>query len=164
MKKIIMVLGIILSITLMTIIFTYSAQDKQTVTEKKAPIVDVITSHDTTFEEKTEAEKQDAINIYDYYVSKTVHVLEYGALCLFLCMALILIKKRWLLYLLAVVISTSYAILDEIHQKFVADRTARQLDVFFDLGGALICILGLELIYTIYHFFMIKRKYQASLV
>ena len=163
MKKIIMVLGIILSITLMTIIYSYSAQDKQTVTEQKAPIVDVITQHDDTFEQKTEAEKQDAINIYDYYISKTVHVLEYGALCLFLCMALILVKKRWLLYLLAVLISTSYAILDEVHQKFVSDRTARQLDVFFDLGGALICVLGLELIYTIYHFIKIKSDYKKAL-
>ena len=164
MKKIIMILGIILSITLMTIIYTYSAKDKQTVTGEKAPIVEVITSHDENFEQKTEAEKQDAINIYDYYISKTVHVLEYGALCLFLCMAFILIKKRWLNYLLAVIISTGYAVLDEVHQKFVSDRTARQLDVFFDLGGALICVLGLELIYTIYHFFAIKRKYQANLI
>ena len=164
MKKVIMIIGIILSITLMTIIYTYSAKDKQTVTTEKAPIVEVITHHDPTFEEKTEAEKQEDINVYDYYISKTVHVLEYGALCLFLCMALILIKKRWLLYLLAVIISTSYAILDEIHQKFVSDRTARQLDVFFDLGGALICVLGLELIYTIYHFFKIKNDYKKALV
>ena len=97
-------------------------------------------------------------NDYEFYISKTVHVLEYGALCFFLIMAFILVKKRSLNYLFSFIIVVLFAISDEWHQTFTPDRTSRPQDVLIDALAAIICILSIELIYTIYK--IIKPDYK----
>ena len=162
MKKIIMIIGIILSITWMVVIFTYSSQDGEVVDSKASTIIETITESDEAYQQKTDHEKLLANNDYEFYISKTVHVLEYGALCFFLFLAFILVKKRWLNYLFCFIITVLFAISDEWHQTFTPDRTARPQDVLIDAAAAIICILSLELIYTIYHIFKPKYKKITS--
>lgn len=161
MKKIIMILGIILSITWMIVIFTYSSQNGEVVDNKANTIIETITEKDDSYQQKTEEEKVLINNDYEFYISKTVHVLEYGALCFFLFMAFILIKKRTLNYLFSFIITVLFAISDEWHQTFTPDRTARPQDILIDASAAIICILSLELIYTIIT--IIKPKYKNNL-
>ena len=112
MKKIIMILGIILSVTWMIVIFTYSNKSGEQVDEKANTIIQTITVSDETYQQKTEEEKILVNNDYEFYISKTVHVLEYGALCFFLLMAFILVKKRSLNYLFSFIITVLFAISD----------------------------------------------------
>jgi len=75
---------------------------------------------------------------------KSAHVCEYGMLGLLLCRWLraALPGSVWRLALLAVVLATSYAGLDELHQALVPSRTGALRDVGFDLlGAALGCVL-----------------------
>lgn len=153
MKKIIMIIGIVLSITWMVIIFTYSSQNGTTVDEKATPIIETITESNETYQSATKEEKVLMDNDYEFYISKVVHVLEYGALCFFLFMAFILIKKRTLNYLFSFIITFLFAISDEYHQTFIPDRSARPQDVLIDVLAAIICILVLELIYSTYRIF-----------
>ena len=157
MKKIIMILGIILSIAWMTVIFTYSSQNGQVVDEKASTIIETITEKDENYQSKTEEEKVLVNNDYEFYISKIVHVLEYGALCFFLFMAFILVKKRYLNYLFSFIITVMFALSDEYHQNFIPDRSARPQDVLIDALAAIICILSLELIYTIFRIFKPKQ-------
>ncbi len=158
MKKVIMVLGIILSISLMITIFTYSSANGEVVDAKANTIIETITETNEEYQQKTEHEKLLANNDYEFYISKTVHVLEYGALCFFLIMAFILVKKRSLNYLFSFIIVVLFAISDEWHQTFTPDRTSRPQDVLIDALAAIICILSIELIYTIYK--IIKPDYK----
>ncbi len=158
MRKVIMIIGIILSIAWMTIIFTYSSQNGEQVDNKATTIIETITENDQTYQEKTEEEKVLVNNDYEFYISKTVHVLEYGALCFFLFLAFIMIKKRWLNYLFAFLVTVIFAISDEYHQTFIPDRSARPQDIVIDAMAAIICILSLELIYTIYRIFKPKKE------
>jgi VanZ family protein len=161
MKKIIMVLGIILSVTWMIVIFTYSNKSGEQVDEKANTIIQTITVSDETYQQKTEEEKILVNNDYEFYISKTVHVLEYGALCFFLLMAFVLVKKRSLNYLFSFIITVLFAISDEWHQTFIPDRTSRPQDVLIDASAAIICILSIELIYTIFKIF--KPDYKNTI-
>ena len=157
MKKIIMIIGIVLSVLWMSIIFTYSSQNGQTVDEKATPIIETITESNETYQSATKEEKVLMNNDYEFYISKIVHVLEYGALCFFLFMAFILIKKRWINYLFSFIISVLFAFTDEYHQTFIPDRSARPQDILIDALAAIICILMLELIYSIFRIFKVKK-------
>jgi len=158
MKKIIMILGIILSIAWMTIIFTYSSQKGEVVDQKATTIIEHVTEKDESYQQKTEEEKVLINNDYEFYISKIVHVLEYGALCFFLFLAFIMVKKRWLNYLFSFIITVIFAFTDEYHQTFIPDRSARPQDILIDALAAIICVLSLELIYTIFR--LIKPKYK----
>ena len=68
-----------------------------------------------------------------------------------------MIKKRWLNYLFSFIITVAFAFSDELHQNFIPDRSARPQDILIDALAAVICILGLELIYSIYRIFKPKK-------
>ena len=67
MKKIIMILGIILSITWMIVIFTYSSQNGEVVDNKANTIIETITEKDDSYQQKTEEEKVLINNDYEFY-------------------------------------------------------------------------------------------------
>ena len=68
MKKIIMILGIILSIAWMTIIFTYSSQKGEVVDQKATTIIEHVTEKDESYQQKTEEEKVLINNDYEFYI------------------------------------------------------------------------------------------------
>ena len=69
-----------------------------------------------------------------------------------------MVKKRWLNYLFSFIITVIFAFTDEYHQTFIPDRSARPQDILIDALAAIICVLSLELIYTIFR--LIKPKYK----
>ena len=91
-------------------------------------------------------------------VRKTAHFLEYlilGILVINVLKDHLKINKKTLLY--ALLFCVVYAISDEIHQLFSAERTCRILDVFIDSLGA---SLGIFVYLVIYNYWQkhFKRK------
>lgn len=73
---------------------------------------------------------------------KSLHILEYAFLAILVFYAT-LRKKH------TIIISYLYALSDEIHQTFVAGRSGRFKDTFFDLFGIIIGLIILKQILKI---------------
>jgi VanZ family protein len=65
-----------------------------------------------------------------------VHLAAYAMLALLLLRGLASMGARWTTVVLAVAIATAYGISDEVHQSFVAGRSATVFDVGVDFAGA----------------------------
>jgi VanZ family protein len=89
----------------------------------------------------------DQIDVIHFYIRKTAHLTEYFVFGLFLYRAVRGIRKgwRWSWALTAWFIAAGYAALDEIHQAFVASRTASPYDSLLDSIGAFFAIAVLWL-------------------
>jgi VanZ family protein len=79
----------------------------------------------------------------DLIIRKSAHMAEYGILAGLVWWASPKGGERDLrcVCLYAFIFSGLYAVSDEVHQVFVPGRTARLLDVGFDLLGALVALL-----------------------
>jgi VanZ family protein len=94
-----------------------------------------------------------AIEQVQFVVRKCGHMAEYGVLALLLERALAVgPKESWVRpqprrLLIALVLATTYAVTDELHQLFVATRYASGLDVLIDSAGAALA-LGLAWLWT----------------
>jgi VanZ family protein len=82
---------------------------------------------------------QEQLDVVNLIVRKGAHIAEYLVLCLLVYRGLSGARARWRLSwaLGALLIAMTYAVLDEIHQSFVASRTASPWDVLLDTTGAL---------------------------
>lgn len=74
--------------------------------------------------------------LLDYLLHDLAHIIEYGILLGLLIRALGENLARW--PKLSFVLLFFYALSDEIHQYFVATRSAKPEDIFFDLLGGFI--------------------------
>jgi len=82
----------------------------------------------------------ETIRAIQFTVRKAAHVAEYAILAGLLLRALRSGAQsvRWTHAVLALVVASSYAALDEYHQSFVASRTGSPRDVLIDACGAVI--------------------------
>lgn len=79
---------------------------------------------------------------------KSAHVIEYAILLLLAAISL----RYWFpreseqrVLWLALILTSTYGVLDEIHQAFIFGRGSRLTDVFIDIGGALVGLLGYKI-------------------
>jgi len=85
-----------------------------------------------------------AIEHVHFVVRKSAHVTEYAVLSLLVLRALRIWRDcpsarwSWSLAFAALAISAMYAATDEMHQRWVPDRTPSMHDVMFDSAGAAI--------------------------
>ncbi len=86
-----------------------------------------------------------------FFVRKTAHFTEYFVFCLLLYRGIRGGRQgwRWTWALVAWLISAGYAALDEVHQAFVASRTASPYDSLLDSVGALFAVAVLLLWFRI---------------
>ncbi len=86
-----------------------------------------------------------------YFIRKIAHFTEYFVFYLFLFRGARGDRKawRWTWALLALSIAAGYAALDEIHQAFVASRTASPWDSFLDSIGASVAFVLVLLFYNL---------------
>ena len=73
-----------------------------------------------------------------YFIRKSAHFTEYFVFCLLLYRGVRGDRRgwRWTWGLAALSVAAGYSILDEIHQAFVASRTASAYDSLLDSAGA----------------------------
>jgi VanZ family protein len=85
-----------------------------------------------------------------HIIRKSAHFTEYFIFCILLFRAVrgARIGWRWTWGITALIIAASYACLDEIHQAFVASRTATPWDSLLDSIGAFFAYLAL---FTYFH-------------
>jgi VanZ family protein len=77
-----------------------------------------------------------------YLIRKSAHFSEYFIFCLLIYRAMRGARKgwRWTWGLAALFCAAGYSILDEIHQAFVASRTASPYDSLLDSVGAFVAV------------------------
>ncbi len=89
----------------------------------------------------------DQFDVVHYYLRKTAHFTEFFVFCLLLYRGVRGAHKgwRWSWGLTALCIAAGYSVLDEIHQAFVASRTASAYDSLLDSAGAFVATAALYL-------------------
>ena len=87
------------------------------------------------------------VDLIHHYIRKTAHFTEYFIFCVLLYRAVRGQRRgwRWIWGLSALFIAAAYSALDEVHQAFVASRTASPYDSLLDTTGALVAMLVLWL-------------------
>ena len=97
---------------------------------------------------------EDQFNYIHHLIRKSAHFTEYFIFCLFLFRGVRGARHgwRWTWGFTAWFIAAGYACLDEVHQAFVASRTASPYDSLLDSIGALFAFAALWL------WFQLRRK------
>ena len=90
---------------------------------------------------------EDQFRSIHYFIRKSAHFSEYFVFCLLLYRGVSGGRKRWRWTwgLAALSCAAGYSILDEIHQAFVASRTASAYDSLLDSAGAIVAFATLWL-------------------
>ena len=101
---------------------------------------------------------QDRVEAMHFFIRKSAHFTEYFIFFLLLYRGILSGRKgwRWSWAFVAWFIAAAYACLDEIHQSFVASRTASPWDSLLDSTGAL---AALFVLFVFYRFF---RRFPAG--
>jgi VanZ family protein len=87
---------------------------------------------------------------WDTLIKKTEHMLIYGLLALLNLRALMLLKVPiQTAYYAALVLTLTFALTDELHQRFVMGRSASGTDIVIDFFGALIALLAARQLYNL---------------
>jgi len=144
---VIRVLLILILLADMIFIFYNSAQNavdssatSQGVTEQMAPIV--VPDYDKLDEEK----KKEAVLSLDVIVREAAHLLQFvplGFACYLLLQTFKIPKRlRYLNYAIPPTFGLLYALSDEIHQIFSPGRFFDVFDLFMDMMGVLLGLLG----------------------
>lgn len=128
----------------MAVIFSFSAQNgdkssglSRTVTEV---LIDVVKPQN----------RAEAFDSMHFFVRKAAHFTEYAILGVLWSLVLSTYPKlKASRGLIAFAASVIWAVLDEFHQSFVANRTPAIMDVCIDSSGALLAILIFSAIFWI---------------
>ena len=148
---------IILTIAWMGIIFYYSSQDGSLSANMSGKITNFIIQ--LFIRNYADLPLNEQSNIYknvSYLIRKIAHFSEYGILSLLLFFTIRSFTKNYLcVYAISFVLSCLYAMSDEFHQSFVADRLPLFKDVLIDSLGSLTMLLFIACIINIIR---LKRK------
>jgi VanZ family protein len=89
----------------------------------------------------------------EFIIRKSAHVTEYAILGVLVYQSLRMIFPRFIgISLVSISLCYIYAVTDEYHQSFVADRTPLFADVLLDTGGAALGILLFMIVSKIFLF------------
>lgn len=141
------IIYLILLITWMIAVFIFSNENGSQSQETSRNVTKVIVQILTYNQEITEAEEIILIENTDYIIRKLAHFSIYalgGILIYNYINTYDLNAKRKII--ISLLIGVIYAIFDEFHQYFVADRSAQIFDVCIDSSGAIIGVIFIYLI------------------
>ncbi len=148
---------IILAVLWMGIIFYFSnrtADESNNTSDAVEAAIGKVTVED--FEQKSEEEVVSFLDRYRVLARKTAHILEFTLLCMLVFMALPFEIPMKFRLIGSGVWTLLYAISDEIHQAFIPGRTGLVSDVFIDIAGILLGIIGIIVLTWIYN--AIKKR------
>ena len=149
----------LLVVACMTVIFSFSTQPLKESNETSTNFTEsVLENTFPSFDEKNKQEKSDFLADIMLVVRKSAHFAIFVLLGFLFMNALHTYKlKTKLKVWLAVAFTTLYAISDEVHQLFTAERTGQITDVLIDtLGG----ISGIFLFLLVVH--CIKKLFTKT--
>ena len=142
----------VLVLSLMAVIFWYSGRPgDESEAQSKSVTMNVIESSQSLqqqYKAKDGAGKFEFVYLdWMPLIRKAAHVLEFAALAFLIRLCL----ESWMgrrkdLWIFALLITVDYGALDEIHQIFVAGRSALAEDVLIDAGGAVLGTLAAGLV------------------
>ena len=93
----------------------------------------------------------------NFIVRKSAHLLEFTGLCVLFNLALLQTKKTKM-PILSVVITSLYAITDEVHQLFVDGRSCEFRDWAIDSCGAILGSIGFLVLFSIITRLLSRKK------
>ncbi len=138
----------ILSVVCMGIIFYFSSRTAVESSEQSSSILNIL----------RQLFGKNAVT--DFIVRKSAHCLEFTGLSLLLNFALYFSYQRKKL-ISAIIITSAYAVTDELHQLFVEGRSCEIRDWAIDTAGALIGSIGFLILIEIISYIIKKmRKYN----
>lgn len=157
MRKILVVryVFLLLSITVMILIFLMSSQNADTSSQSSGRIVRTIAKIVVEdFEKKPIDYQINLINSLQFIVRKSAHIVIYAALGFSFCgYALTFYQKHFFKKsLISFVFALLYAISDEFHQWFIQGRSGQVSDVLLDSFGIILGIVIINLL-----FFTVKK-------
>lgn len=138
---------LILIILWMIMVFGFSNQDGDDSSNLSREVTKII------------VDEEEEIDIVEPYVRKVAHLSEYtlgGMLFISLFLTYNLSDIKRMFY--SLLIGTEYAVVDEIHQLFVAGRAGKITDIFIDDLGILLGICIVMLLYKIAKKVLFKIK------
>ena len=170
MKKLIKIIIVfILAILWCVCIFKLSDMNSQKSNGKSSDIIalfiedtlDITNEYGITNSHPTESKLAKASNLINAPLRKVMHASVYFILAFFMMLLLNIIFNHnyyILSLILALVLSSGFAITDEFHQTFVDGRTGQMMDVIIDSLGAMVGIF----FFTTYHI-VYKNGYNKAL-
>ncbi len=129
----------------MIFIFYMSAKDGQDSSSLSGGIAEKVGGLIEKLRNDTPAGEIRFIAAFETIMRKLAHMAEYGILYGFVLLAvkkISLDSKIIYNYVFSLVICFLYACTDEFHQLFVQGRHGSILDVWIDMGGVILCMLG----------------------
>ena len=103
--------------------------------------------------------REDQYNFIHHIIRKSAHFTEYFIFCLFIYRGVRGNRKgwRWTWGISALSVAAGYSIMDEIHQAFIASRTASPYDSLLDSIGAFFAFA------VLYFWFRLRRPKSPAL-
>lgn len=146
-SNIIKVILVILLLGTFLIIFKFSNQTGEESGGISKKITEMITKNIESIQNLEKNEKKEKLDHIEHIIRKIAHFTIYTIVGLLMMGVLTIYhKEKSFKIRISLIIGVLYAILDEIHQAFIPERTARVTDVIIDACGV---ILGILLVMTI---------------
>lgn len=169
-----------LTILWMTVIFMFSSQTGETSSNTSGTIANIIISiFVPDFDAYSALKQQDILDTISFVIRKGAHFTEYAILGLLsFATSITYIWKKLPMHssseytktfhlkrlrygIISLIFTCIYAISDEVHQGFVAERSPAVLDVIIDTSGGLVGILAA--CFFIYLYLYRQKKDQRKL-
>ena len=141
MKKILFILNIILLISWMGVIFSFSNESGVSSSSKSSRVL-IKTVEIFKHEKLTSKQKEKLVKKYGNLIRKLAHMFIYFILAILsylLLFQLYGLKPVTIIY--TIIFCFIYAIADEIHQSFIPNRTPSIIDILIDTCGSILFLL-----------------------
>lgn len=140
--NIIKVVLIILLLGTFFMIFKFSNQTGEESGGISQKITEIITRNIDNIQNLEENQKEEKMKQIEHLIRKIAHFTIYTVVGILIMGVLTIYKvKKYNKMKVSLIIGVGYAILDEIHQAFIPERTARVTDVIIDACGVILGIL-----------------------
>ncbi len=156
MKKIWKILSIVLILIWMGFIYFLSDMPAQESNNKSKAMIQKVVEKEVEAQKKENTEEENkkqiqrVVNKLNAPLRKVVHAVVYIVLALLIGVACkIYNSKKWMYISFPIVISFLYACTDELHQRFVSERSGKVSDILIDTCGAVIGMLILQVVIVI---------------
>ena len=145
------ILSIILVLVWMGLIFSFSMQNGESSGSMSRIVIVKITETITDIKDGTD-DMDRIVDRYQLFVRKGAHFFIYFVLAFLVMNALYIWDVKTKTLIISGIICILYAISDELHQYFVAERSGNVIDVMWDSSASLISS------YLYYKIVMIRGK------